>query len=190
MFTAQGQSILRILIVICLVIVNSTSYQVIQVVSGSVGAGEYSLYTVELTSTLALVLVTDRGDGDLYISLSEEPPTFELYDYASQTCGAEIVIVPVMDESTKHLAIAGVYGHVRYNTTDYRLYLISCDVDIEFLDALKIANDPLLLGMVEKLKYSLSLQALDDSSNFWKSLGEWIVWILVNGLEFGVEVFL
>ena len=187
MFSALRQSILQILLILCLIIINSAGYQVIQQVSGSVKAEEYSRYKIELTSTLALVLISDRGDGDLYVSLSEDSPTFELYDYASETCGAEIVILPFTDETTQGFAIAGVYGHVRYNTTEYRLYLIKCDVDIDFLDTLKIANDPLLIDTIKKLQFSGKGQV---KSNFWTSLGEWVVWLLVNVLELGVEVFL
>ena len=186
MFSGVRQTILRILLILCLII-NSTAYQVIQEVSGSVKAGEYSHYKIELTSTLALVLVSDQGDGDLYVSLSEEPPTFELYDYASETCGAEIVILPLTDETARVFAIGGVYGHVRYNTTEYRLYLIKCDVDVEFLDTLKIANDPSLIDTIKKLQFS---GKAPGKSNFWTSFGEWIVWLLINGLELGVEVFL
>lgn len=186
MLSALRQSILQILLILCLII-NSTAYQLIQQVSGSVKAGEYSLYKIELTSTLALVLVSDQGDGDLYVSLSEDPPTFELYDYASETCGAEVVILPFTDETTKVFAIAGVYGHVRYDTTEYRLYLIKCDVDVEFLDTLKIANDPLLIDTIKKLQFS---SKGPGESNFWTSMSEWIVWLLINGLELGVEIFL
>lgn len=185
MCTALKQSLL---LVIWTLIVRSSSYQVIQEVGGSVGAGEYSLYRVELTSTLALVLITDQGDGDLYVSLTDEPPTFELYDYASQTCGADIVILPNMDDAPKNAARAGVYGHIRYNTTEYRLYLIKYEIDLEFFDTLKIANDPLLLKIVKDLQSSG--QASNKSPSFWSSLGEWIIWILLNGLEFGIEVFL
>lgn len=169
-------------------VIRSSSYQVVQEVSGSVEAGEYSLYNVELAHTMALVLVSDRGDGDLYVSLSEEHPTFESYDHSSHTCGTDVVILPVMDEGTPHVAKAGIYGHIRYNTTDYRLYLIKCDVDLEFLDTLKIANDPLFVNIVKKLQFSGQIS--DGSSHFWSSLGDWIVWILVHILEFGVEVFL
>lgn len=187
MFSAPRQSILRTLVIICLVIIRSSSYQVVQEVSGSVGAGEYSLYKVELTSPLALVLVSDRGDGDLYVSLSEEPPTFELYDYASQTCGADVVVLSVMDE-TARIAKAGVYGHIRYNTTEYRLYLIKCEGDSEFTDVHKIANDPVLMNIIKRLQ--LSGKGSDESSHFWTSLGDWILWLLINILEFGMEVFL
>ena len=184
MFSALRQPIL---LIVCLIIIKSTAYQVTKEVSGSVKAGDYSLYKVELTSTIALVLVSDRGDADLYVSLSEEPPTFELYDYASETCGAEVVILPLKDISAPVLAIAGVYGHIRYNTTEYRLYLIKCDVDIEFLDTLKIANDPLLVNTIKKLQVS---GEGPGEPHLWASLSEWVVWLLINALEFGVEVFL
>ena len=187
MLSAPSQLILWTLLIVCLMVIESSSYQVIQAVSGSVGAGEYSLYNVELAYTMALVLVSDQGDGDLYVSLSEEHPTFELYDHSSQTCGTDIVILPVMDEGTPLVAKAGVYGHIRYNTTEYRLYLIKCDVDLEFLDTLKIANDPLLVNTIKKLQFS---GHISDGTHFWSSLGDWIVWIIVHILEFGVEVFL
>ena len=187
MFSALRESILLILCLITSSTSNSTAYQVIQQVSGSVYAGEYGLYKIELTSTLALVLLSDRGDGDLYVSLSEDPPTFEVYDYASETCGAEIVILPFTGDTTQKFAIAGVYGHIRYNTTEYRLFLIKCDVDSEFLDTLKIANDPLLIDTVKKLQFS---GKSPGKSNFWTTFGDWIVWLFINALELGVEIFL
>ena len=187
MFSTPRQLIPRILLILCLIIINSTAYQVIQEVSGSVGAGEYRLYNVELTSTLALVLISDQGDGDLYVSLSKEPPTFELYDFASQTCGAEIIILPLVDKRERSVAMAGVYGHIRYNTTQYHLHLISCEVDVEYLDTLQIANDPLLVNIVKKLQLS---GPASDETHIWTSLRDWTLWLLIHGLEFGVEVFL
>ena len=187
MFIAPRQSILQLLFILCLIFIKSSSYQVVQEVSGSVAAGEYNLYKVELTSTLALVLISDRGDGDLYVSLSDEPPTFELYDFASQSCGAEIVILPVVERIAENFATVGVYGHIRFNTTDYHLYLIKCDVDVEFLDTLKISNDPVLQNIVKKLQFS---KISNESSQFWMSLYDWIVWILITSLELGVEIFL
>lgn len=191
MFTALRHSKLHVLIILCLVvIINSSSYQVIKEASGSVKAGEYNLYKVQRTSTLALALISDRGDVDLYVSLSEEPPTFELYDYASQTCGAEVVIIPEVNkaEASQHFAIVGVYGHIRYNTSQFRLYVIKCEVDLEFLDTLKVANDPMLVDIVRRMQPSQNSN--ESPHHFWSSLGEWVVWILINGLEFGVEVFL
>ena len=179
---------LQTLAIISLIIIRSRSYQVVQEVTGSVGAGEYIVYNVELPSPLALVLVSDQGDGDLYVSLSEESPTFELYDYSSQTCGADVVVLPVVDEAGRNVAKASVYGHVRYNTTEYRLYLIKCDVDLDFFDMLQIANDPVLVNTINRLQFSKQIS--DNSSHFWTSLGDWILWILINSLEFGVEVFL
>ena len=187
MFGALRQSVLRILLTLCLIIINSTAYQVVQKVSGSVRAGEYRLYDLELTSTLALVLISDQGDGDLYVSLSKEPPTFELYDYASQTCGAEIIVLPLVDKTAQSIARAGVYGHIRYNTTQYHLHLISCEVDVEYIDTLQVANDPSLVAIVKKLQIS---GPDSDKPHIWTSLRDWTLWLLIHGLEFGVEVFL
>jgi len=180
MLSTQAQ-LLLLLQIVCLII-KCSSYHVVQEVSGTVEAGEYSHYKLEPTSTLALVLVSDKGDADLYVSLSSEPPTFEQYDFASQSCGLEIVVIPEFKTST----IASVYGHIRYNTTEYRLFLIECLVEMEYYDPLKIANDPELCGLVKQLK-------IDSSSvkdNFWLSLGEWLLWFLGQCLQLGVEIFL
>ena len=94
----------------------------------------------------------------------------------------------IIEEHTgQHFALVGVYGHIRFNTTEYHLYLIKCDVDIEFLDTLKIANDPELQKIVKKLQMN---QISSKSSQFWTSLYDWVVWILVTSLELGVEIFL
>ena len=182
MLSTQGQ--LLLLLQLVYFIVKCNSYRLVQEVSGTVEAGEYKSYKLEPTSTLALVLVSDRGDADLYVSLTSEPPTFEHYDFASQSCGLEVVVLP----DTKESAVSSVYGHIRYNTTMYRLFLIECprDMDMEYYDPLKIANDPALINLIKQLKIGSS----PNTENSWHSVGEWLLWFLGKCLELGVEIFL
>ena len=180
MLSAQTQLVL-LLQIVCLII-KCNSYRLLQEVSGTVEAGEYSHYKLEPTSTLALVLVSHKGDADLYVSLSSEPPTFEQYDFASQSCGYEILVLPESKVST----IASVYGHIRYNNTEYRLFLVECLVDMEYYDPLKIANDPALFDMIRQLK----INSTTMKGSFWSSLGEWLLWFLAQCLQLGVEIFL
>ena len=116
------------------------------------------------------------------MSLSSEPPTFEQYDFASQSCGLEIVVLPESKIST----VASIYGHIRYNTTEYRLFLIECLVDMEYHDPLKTANDPALYDIIKQFKIGSSSM----KENFWSSFGEWLLWFLGQCLQLGVEIFL
>jgi len=63
MLSTQAQ-LLLLLQIVCL-ITKCSSYHVVQEVSGTVEAGEYDHYKLEPASTLALVLVSDKGDADL-----------------------------------------------------------------------------------------------------------------------------
>ena len=93
--------------------------------SEKVGAGEVRFYTVESRQPVIIALISDSGDADMYASSTSKNshPSPEDYDYTSASCGLDVIVLGTTKEQSK--MTIGVYGHVRYDETVYRLYVIS-----------------------------------------------------------------
>lgn len=100
--------------------------------SDRIGAGEVRFYTVESRDPVIMALISDAGDADMYASLTSKNshPSPEDYDYSSTSCGLDSTVLDMNKDRSK--MTVGVYGHVRYDETAYRLYVISpSDEDIK-----------------------------------------------------------
>ena len=117
---------LLLLISLVLILVrNVTPFEVQNQLSGKVGAGDVRFYTVESKEPVIIALISDSGDADMYAVLTSRNshPSPEDYDYASSSCGLDVVVLDMSKDQSK--MTVGVYGHVRYEETLYRLYVIS-----------------------------------------------------------------
>lgn len=93
--------------------------------SDRIGASEVRFYSVESKDPVIIALVSDIGDADMYASLSSKNshPSPDDYDYTSASCGLDSMVLDT-DKDHSRMTV-GVYGHVRYEETTYRLYVIS-----------------------------------------------------------------
>ena len=93
--------------------------------SDRIGAGEARFYTVESKEPVIIALVSDSGDADMYASLTSKNshPSPGDYDYTSASCGLDSVVLDTNKDQSR--MTVGVYGHVRYEESMYRLYVIS-----------------------------------------------------------------
>ena len=106
--------------------VNCSSFtaQLLAIVEGELGAGNYSHYTMHEHGHYKIVLQSVRGDADLYMSDKSKRADFYNYDWQSTTYGLdEIEITPDM---TRPIAVS-VYAHPYYSTSVFILskYLIT-----------------------------------------------------------------
>ena len=95
-----------------------------QSVSGVVGEGNYTYYTLKQPGNVLLVLTTLEGDTDLYVSgYDQEKPTFmfDAHYLASTTCGEDLISLPYHLKRPVHI---GVYGHPRYPFSAFRLEVV------------------------------------------------------------------
>lgn len=89
-------------------------------VSGSVGAGNYSYYTLSKPGAVTILVHPLSGDPDLYVAERNVQPTFDLDNHCLQstTCGHERVELP------RHFGRPvgiGIYGHPSHALSIYEL---------------------------------------------------------------------
>lgn len=95
--------------------------QVIQTFTGEIGRGNYTYFTMRKEGEVTLILDSQQGDVDLYVSQYTLKPDFENYDLQSATCGRDIVTVPKSFQ--RPIGIA-VYGHVYARHSTYMLTVV------------------------------------------------------------------
>ena len=100
----------------------SWEYELIDEITGEISAGEARHYTIDARQSVIVAVLSLEGDADIYSSLSVQDPSSENYDYSSVSCGMDVMVIPVEKPAKVHVAVC---GHVRYETTSFRLYLIT-----------------------------------------------------------------
>jgi hypothetical protein len=92
--------------------------------TGQLGAGNFSHYSLTDRGTFKLVLVSEQGDADLYVSDKHARVDFSNYDYQSITYGEDYVFVK--DDMTRPVYIS-VYAHPYHYQTVFTLYQYEID---------------------------------------------------------------
>lgn len=99
------------------------SNQLLHSVSGQVGRGNYTYYSLMYEGPIALHLYSQSGDSDLYVSQHNSKPTFdpETYCLQSSTCGIDSVDIP---KGFRRPVGIGVYGHPSHESSSYLLEVV------------------------------------------------------------------
>ena len=100
----------------------SWEYDLREEVTGQVSAGDARFYNIDAQQSVVVALLSEEGDADIYASTSIQEPSSESYDYSSVSCGMDVIVIPLQNPEKVHIAVC---GHVRYESTSYRLYLIT-----------------------------------------------------------------
>lgn len=89
-------------------------------VSGVVGGGNYSYYTLSKPGSVTILLHPVSGDPDLYVAERNVQPTFDLDNHCLQstTCGGERLELP---RHFKRPVGIGIYGHPSHTVSVYEL---------------------------------------------------------------------
>jgi hypothetical protein len=174
--------------------------------AGEVQEGRTQNYKIHQRKDEILIalLLTDEGDGDMYIAADRQVKlSTNDFDYSSASCGTDMVVIVNENNNALRPLDLVVYGHPRHPTTKYRLYVIrseKSDLDrysvqetwpnedgtistitrYEFINPLAIANDPNLVKIVDRLKalgsyFVPPLYDKDiDGTSWWTILGKLI----------------
>lgn len=78
----------------------------------------FSYFTFNSLGTYRFILISLRGDADLYISTRHKYVTYDNYDQSSCTCGIDEIFI---DHNMKRPIYIGIYGYSRYQISHYRL---------------------------------------------------------------------
>lgn len=89
-------------------------------VTGAVGAGNYSYYTLSKPGAVTILVRPLAGDPDLYVAERNAQPTFDLDSHCAQstTCGHERIDLP---RSFGRPVGIGIYGHPSHDLSLYEL---------------------------------------------------------------------
>ncbi|XP_017761700.1 PREDICTED: UPF0669 protein v1g209471-like [Eufriesea mexicana] len=95
-------------------------HKLLHYATGEVVGGSYNYYSLADDCGIKIVLISETGDADLYVSQIITKPTYEpdQYCFQSATCAEDIVVIP---NSSKRPINIGVYGHPSYENSKYIL---------------------------------------------------------------------
>lgn len=95
--------------------------------SNRVGSGNFSYFKLHREGFIRLVLTSNSGDADLYISSATLYPDYNNYELKSATCGEDSVEVPV--EMIRPVGI-GIFGHPSSEVSEFNLFVYADDDNI------------------------------------------------------------
>lgn len=109
-------------------------------VTGAVGAGNYSYYSLSTQGTTTIFLHPLLGDPDLYVAEKNAQPTFDLEKHMLQstTCGSERIDIP---HAFGRPVGIGVYGHPSHELSVYELEVRVEDTREDRFDDYSYADD-------------------------------------------------
>jgi hypothetical protein len=87
----------------------------------------FSYFTFNNLGTYRFILISSRGDADLYISTRHKHVTYDNYEYSSCTCGIDEILI---DPYLKRPVYIGIYGYSQYQVSHYRLLVELVDSTI------------------------------------------------------------
>lgn len=128
----------------------SQTTEILSLVPGRVGGGNYSYHSADIYRLgkkwrdLALALRSTSGDADLYVSVGKnKEPTFSDFDYHEATCGMDVLKLSEFADDIGEgpgrerpdVLTLGVYGHPRFHVSGFQLALIAgYDGDIDAVE--------------------------------------------------------
>lgn len=91
----------------------------------------FSYFTFNNPGTYRFILISLRGDADLYVSTRHKHVNYNNYEFSSCTCGIDEILI---DPFIKRPIYIGVYGYSQYQIIQYRLL-------IELVDSSKTKDE-------------------------------------------------
>ncbi|XP_074596777.1 uncharacterized protein LOC141851879 [Brevipalpus obovatus] len=133
-------------------------------------AGNFSYYFIESDPPIRIILISLKGDCDLYIAHGTSKPTTDLdtYQLHSATCGFDTVDIE-QNSGSKHTI--GIYGHPVHEYSVYQLEVISYspEEDISSVEhgSVDLNDEKLLRKKSQAIENSLLFNdESEDSSKF------------------------
>ena len=125
LYLSTSHDLLLLINLMLILVRNVTPFEVQNQLSDKISAGDARFYTVESKEPVIIALISDIGDADMFASSMSRNsrPSPDDYDFTSSSCGLDVVVLDMSKERSK--MTVGVYGHVRYEETSYRVYVIS-----------------------------------------------------------------
>jgi hypothetical protein len=80
----------------------------------------FSYFTFNNLGTYRFILISLRGDADLYISTRHKHVSYYNYEFSSCTCGIDEILI---DPYVKRPIYIGIYGYSQYQISHYRLLI-------------------------------------------------------------------
>ncbi|CAF0818895.1 unnamed protein product [Rotaria sordida] len=87
----------------------------------------FSYFTFNSLGTYRFILISLRGDADIYVSTRNKYVSYDNYEYSSCTCGIDEIFI---DYNIKRPIYIGIYGYSQYQISHYRLLIELVDTKI------------------------------------------------------------
>lgn len=91
----------------------------------------FSYFTFNNHGTYRFILISLRGDADLYVSTRNKYVSYDNYEMSSCTCGIDEILI---DAYVKRPVYLGVYGYSQFQISHYRLLIELVDSTVPVID--------------------------------------------------------
>lgn len=157
-------------------------------------AGNFSYYFIESDPPVRIVLISLKGDCDLYIAHGTSKPKIDLdtYQLHSATCGLDSVDID-QNSGSKHTI--GVYGHPAHEYSVYQLEVISYSPEENItsveLGSVDLNDEKLLRKKSQAIENSILFNnESQDSSKFSSIMKFFNIDVSSDALKFFGEITL
>jgi hypothetical protein len=147
----------------------------------------FTYFTFNNLGTYRFILISLRGDADLYISTRNKHVTYDNYEYSSCTCGIDELLI---DPYLKRPIYIGIYGYSQYRISHYRLLIELVDSTIPLdLTYTEKSNDEKTYANIQEQSTSRTNQKASRVTVEGEEDRRHLLWnILLWLLNFLVEV--
>ncbi|XP_017880589.1 UPF0669 protein C6orf120 homolog [Ceratina calcarata] len=148
-----------IFVILCLSFALAYENKLLHYITDEVTGSSYKYYSLSYDGFIKIILISEIGDADLYVSQITTKPTFDPDQNCLQsiTCGDDIILIP---DSFKRPVSIGIYGHPSHENSTYVLLVYQ-------------TSD------TEHVSYEKSSQA-DGNENQGSSVSTFIMWYLLD----------
>ncbi|CAF0863897.1 unnamed protein product [Adineta ricciae] len=140
----------------------------------------FTYFTFKNRGTYRFILISLRGDADLYISTSHKHVSYDNYDFSSCTCGIDEILI---DPYVKRPIYIGIYGYSQYQVSHYRLLVELVDATIPLDD---LHDDPTTADQDTTQKNQktsrVTSESRDDEQHLLWNILVWILNVLFEVL--------
>jgi hypothetical protein len=142
----------------------------------------FSYFTFNSPGTYRFILISSRGDADLYVSTRDKHVSYDNYEYSSCTCGIDEIFI---DSYVKLPIYIGIYGHSQYQISHYRLLIELIDTKLPSSEIpIEQSNDDQSTAQTSRIDKKTSRVVGEGKDEKQHLLWNVLLWIL----NFLVEV--
>jgi hypothetical protein len=146
----------------------------------------FSYFTFNNLGTYRFILISLRGDADLYLSTRNKHVSYDNYEYSSCTCGIDEILI---DSYVKRPIYIGIYGYSQYQISHYRLLVELIDTTISIDETIveqsnddKSTHEQQQTSRIKKNPSRVIAEGEEDRPHLLWNIFLWLLNVLVEVL--------